>query len=414
MMANCDYEELEEMDDDLEEDVFSPNIQQWKSMPLLNSDAKERYNDIADRSPEDSAKFPKHIKLMKNTDIGDVIKERALAFLPAKSLYRFKTVSKEWDQWINNPFFVHMQTTQFKEVSGLFCQPPGESPSFISLDPTAFGIPSEGLSFLPEPVDIRTTCNGLICCQGRGGDQAYYICNPVNKEWRMLPKPKLYHGPQTAIALAFEPAVFNFNANYELICVVNLPDTSVLCFEIYSSRTDSWRISETVCFELNSVALNGDGFYMKGYAYWETQCDAILAFDVKYETYGMFSLPPCREPTGALTEIRGNLFYLMPRKQDECSIEVYGDISMSLKHVIPLDPKALGNTDGLCRALSFVNDDTFILDLEGKIIAYNATSHKVECLRNARNYEGFAKYLPYVNSLVTVSRPVFSKWEDGI
>lgn len=375
---------------------------------ILQRRLKYVANQIADRIPEDYATFPKHIKLMENTGIGDVVREQALAFLPAKSLCRFKTVSKEWDQWINNPFFVHIQTTQFKSVSGLFCQLPGESPSFISLDTTAFGVPNAGLSFLPEPVDIRTTCNGLICCQGRGENQAYYVCNPVNKGWWMLPKPKLYHGRQTAIALAFEPAIFNFNANYELICVIKMPDTCVLYFEIYSSRTDSWRISETVCFELDALALNGDGFYMKGYAYWETQCDAILAFDVKYESYGMLSLPPGSGPNGALTEMRGNLYYLMPRKQDACSIEVYGDINMSLKHVIPLDPKDMGNMDGLCRALSFVNDDTFILELERKIIAYNATSHKVECLRNASDYNGFAKYLPYVNSLVTVSHPVSS------
>lgn len=160
---------------------------------ILQRRLKYVANQIADRIPEDYATFPKHIKLMEDTGIGDVVREQALAFLPAKSLCRFKTVSKEWDQWINNPFFVHIQTTQFKSVSGLFCQLPGESPSFISLDTTAFGVPNAGLSFLPEPVDIRTTCNGLICCQGRGENQAYYVCNPVNKGWWMLPKPKLHH-----------------------------------------------------------------------------------------------------------------------------------------------------------------------------------------------------------------------------
>lgn len=42
-MAVAEYEDLEEIDDDLEEDVSSPSMKQLMSMPLSNFDAKERY-----------------------------------------------------------------------------------------------------------------------------------------------------------------------------------------------------------------------------------------------------------------------------------------------------------------------------------------------------------------------------------
>ncbi|EEF40851.1 conserved hypothetical protein [Ricinus communis] len=333
-MANLKCDKLEEMVndlmiDDVEEDPFSQGIQQWMNMDPLKSDAMTGYDmypsywynsippRVVDPSPEDIAKSADNIKMQRGVGIGDIVKEHALPFLSAKSLCKFRTVSKQWDQWIISPFFAHKQTVHYKNVSGLFRQLPGRCPSFISFDQAAFGIPSNSLSFLPEPVDIRSSCNGLVCCQGCDEDQAYYICNPATKDWRKLPSPKLYHGPGTAIVLAFEPSLFNFSANYELICAVNWSDLPALHFEIYSSRTGSWKISETVCCEVDALALNGDGFYMRGIAYWETQSGSVLAFNINYEYFGIFSLPPRSGPTGALTEMHGGLCYLLPQEESK-------------------------------------------------------------------------------------------------
>lgn len=365
------------------------------------------YESLGYLNPENNAKFPVHIKKKEDIGIPDVVKDFVLPFLPAKSLCRFKTISKEWHAWINNPFLAHKQATHFKHISGLFCQFPGESPSFISLSPKAYGVPSPSLSFLPEPVEFRATCNGLICCQGRPGDNAYYyICNPVTKEWRRLPKPSLYHGPETAIALAFEPSTLNFVAHYELICAVTVPDRAALLFEVYSSRSNSWRHCDTVCCEPDALVPNGDGFYMKGFVYWETQSSAVLAFCVKDEEYGIFRLPPSSGPTGSLAGMHGELCYLLPGKQDDAyTIEVYGNLDMSLKCIIPLNPQVVGDMNELCRALSFVNDDTLILVCGTEMIAYHVRAQKVEWLSNART-DGFARYFPYVNSLVPVAHSV--------
>jgi len=335
-------------------------------------------------------------------EIQDVVRQHALCFLPAKSLCRFKTVSKEWLRWINCPFFFHTQTNHFRHISGLFCQFPGESPSFMSLNPVAYGVPNPTLCFLPEPVDARTSCNGLLGCQSRLGDNAYYICNPVTEGWRMVPKPNLYHGPETAIALAFEPDILNFEAQYELVCAVTLPDRTALQFEIYSSRTNSWRVCNAVFLELDALPLNGDGFYTRGFVYWETKSGAVLVFDLKEEEYGIVSLPPSRKPTGALTDMRGELCYLLPHKEDDAwSIEVYGNMDMSLQCIIPLHSEFLGHLiDGECRALAFVNDDTLIITLGTKVIAYHARAHRMEWVSDART-DGFVKYFPYVNSLCT-------------
>ncbi|GAV69498.1 hypothetical protein CFOL_v3_12999 [Cephalotus follicularis] len=353
------------------------------------------------RTPEDDAKFPKNIKLKEDLTIDDVVRQHTLPLLPAKSLCRFKTVSKEWETRIMSPFLAHQQSNNFKDISGLFCQSPGEDPSFISFDQDAYGVPSPSLNFLPEHVNIRSTCNGLVCCGSYPGNERYYICNPVTRKWKELPEPILYHGPEVAVALAFEPATFNFDANYELVCAIILPDYPVVYFEIYSSRTSSWRVSNTTCRELDFFKLRSDGFYWKGNIYWETSSGAVLAFDLKYEEYGILPCPMSIDPNGVFTELHGELCYILPQVQDDaCTVLVYGNLDMSLKSVIALDPQALGYIDDrLVRVLTCINNDTLIITLRNGVYAYNVTYQRKKFLSSN---SGYAKYLPYVNSLATV------------
>ncbi|XP_065851771.1 F-box protein At5g49610-like [Euphorbia lathyris] len=404
---------LEETDDDYilvnleeekEEDACSESIQQLEDALVLDSqsDDEESFDMASDQSPEHVDVSGKQLKQRMELSIEDVVKQHALVFLPAKSLYKCRAVSKDWEQWIGNPFFIHQHTLHFKDVSGLFCQLPGEDPSFISLDPSAFGVRNPTLNFLPEHVDVRATCNGLLCCQGRSENQAYYICNPVTEEWKMLPDPLLYHAAGTGIALAFEPSTFNFDSHYQLIAMVQSLDCLIRYFEIYSSETNSWRISETVCCETDIGETNGDGFYMRGYAYWEMQSGVALAFNVIEEQYGIVSLPPCNAPIGALTQMDGGLCYVFPRQDNE--IEVYSTMEMRLKYVIRISPNAVMDLgwDRSSRAVCFVNDDMLILEVGEKIIAYHVSKRKSQRLSHA-SIEGFSKYLPYVNSLVPVA-----------
>lgn len=403
------------VDNDSEEDRFD-DIAEQHIQSSYELKVVDRF-DVFDRDTHKRSasvdvpydEFP-HKRFKQNMEIKDVIMEHALSFLPAKSLCRFRTVSKEWDQWITSPFFAHQQTHSFRDISGLFCQLPGDEPSFISLNSDAYGIPSPSLSFLPQPVTLRTTCNGLLCCQNCFGQNSYYICNPVNKEWKALPEPNFYHGPdQSALALAFEPSALNFAAHFELVCAfsLSLTDQPVICFEIYSSRSSSWRLAETVCSELDALKLNGDGIFLKGVVFWETFAGAILAFDLKEEHYGILSLPPNSGPQGVLTEMRGELCYILPvREGNSYTLEIYGDMDMNLKHKIPLDLGfvRLGRHQSL-RVLACLKDDAVVMLVGDRVISYHMKGGTLKTLRHteivcAEYNAGFVKYLPYVNSLV--------------
>ncbi|XVE82641.1 hypothetical protein DITRI_Ditri16bG0022500 [Diplodiscus trichospermus] len=352
------------------------------------------------------SKPTKHMNMKKEVRLEDVVMDNVLHFLPAKSLCRFRAVSRRWDQWIKGPFFAHRQTTYFRNISGLFYQVPGLDPSFISFNRDAYGMPDPSLRFLPEPVNIRTSCNGLLCCQSVR-DNVYYICNPVTQEWRMLPKPNLYHGAEAAIVLVFEPKLLNFNESYELVCAVMIPDLPVVYFEIYSSRSSSWRMCDTICCELGGSELHKGGYYMGGVVYWESSSGAILAFDLRNEQGGILQLPPtARGHYGSLTMIHGELCYILPcRQADHCTIYIHGNMDMSLKSVINLTCDDAGSIFSPCRALPSINDDILILAFGRKLISYHVNEQKVELICPWSGGE-CNSYIPYVNSLPSARHPL--------
>ncbi|RVW22659.1 F-box protein [Vitis vinifera] len=255
-------------------------------------------------------------------DLKDIIREYTLPFLPAKSLFRFTGVCRDWKMQISTPFFAHNQSNSFHAVSGLFYQIAGEPPSFISLDPKAYGVPDPSLKFLPVPVDIRASCNGLLCCQARTGDKAYYMCNPATKMWKKLPKPDADHGTDPALVVIFEPSLLNFVADYKL---------------------------ETPA---------KPGVHVNGIVYWQMKHGVLVAFDLARERsqliYGM---------KGALCVMQGKL----------CSVSMHGwTVTVNVlsnvysntmemhskartwvqKRLINLDPSALGA--GSCKQPSVV------------------------------------------------------------
>ncbi|XP_041008891.1 F-box protein At5g07610-like [Juglans microcarpa x Juglans regia] len=213
-------------------------------------------------------------------DLEDIIREHTLPFLPAKSLYRFKGVCRDWKLQISTPFLAHNQSNSFHNCSGFFCQSFSNPPSFISLDENSYGVPDPSLLFLPEPVYIRSSCNGLLCCQGRTHDKAYYICNPVTKQWKKLPKPNADHGSNPALVLIFEPSILNFVAGYKLICAFSSADFESACeFEIYNSTEGSWRIFGEIYFGAEELKPKS-GVHVNGIIYWLFDSGGIVLFDL--------------------------------------------------------------------------------------------------------------------------------------
>ncbi|KAG0520277.1 hypothetical protein BDA96_08G060300 [Sorghum bicolor] len=213
-----------------------------------------------------------------------------LARLPAKSLCRFKCVSRAWRALISDPAnrrrFAHT-------LSGLFFpRPYGSRPAwdFIGLSMSSVSPPPPGvdtaLSFLPPTcgeMELLDSCNGLLllCCTGIHESPSpspfYVVCNPATGEWVTLPQPShvpglvgysTSEGPTmdtSTAALGFDPSISTHFHVFQLVQVLDGPDFSVQAVEIYSSRTGRWVLSEIKCSDRDYIKYTGYMTYFKGF-----------------------------------------------------------------------------------------------------------------------------------------------------
>lgn len=407
-VSQADY-----MTDDCDEwDYNSPNT--FKGFPSATTSKKHGIHwlagygfkaDAYQKEEEHPDEFPAHIIRKGDKKIKDVVKEHVLPFLPAKSLVKFKAVSKEWDKWIASPLLTYQQSFSCQSFSGYFYQDMNmgwdSNSMFLSLDHSTSGVPSPALDFLPEIVKILSSCSGLLLCQGW---EKYYVCNPATQDWKILPPPRCYHGDEPAVVLAFEPSLRNIEAYYHVICAFPMIDQPIIGFEIYSSESDTWSCSSAYCTDLENPCLVGGGSYMKGIAYYETKSNQVLAFDVKHEIPALISLPIQVGRHGSLTQMEGELCYVAA--YNECGnvflIDIYQGMEMSLKRSVSIN---LGLDRGFtqaCQVLPCVNSDALAIQAGRFIYLYHTREQKVESIESPCAMDSGMKFLPYINSLAVI------------
>lgn len=344
-------------------------------------------------------------------DLKEILQEHALRYLPAKSLYRFKVVCRDWKLQISTPFFEHSQSFAFRSMSGLFCQSPNGSISFVSLDPMAYGIPDPNLTFLPEPADLLASSHGLLCCRGCNDKKAYYICNPVNQNWKKLPLPEADHGQHPALALVFEPSLLNFVADFKLICAFPSTDfDDAYEFEIYSSAEDSWKISPEICFGENGRILKAGGFHVNGVVYWVSNNYALIGFDLKKNRVKVI---PCFELYGSVTlGIMNGKLCASHKKGCQVKVCVLSNEFANTMHMEAANRtwetktvllshagtgRAVHESEGTILA---VGSDVIVFPDGRQIFAHDLRTKVTTDLSTEVEFSSKNVYFPYVNSLV--------------
>ncbi|XP_052196736.1 F-box protein At5g49610-like [Diospyros lotus] len=359
----------------------------------------------------DQGKTSNRLASSKNSliymDLRDIIREHALSFLPAKSLIRFQGVCRDWKLRILTPFSAYSQSLSYRAFSGLFCQPPSEAPSFISIDPVSCGVPDPSLNFFPERVVIRSSSNGLLCCQGLGADKAYYICNPTTKQWKKLPKHSFDHGPKPALVLIFEPTPLNFVPEFKLVCAFPSTDfDNATEFEIYSSTEGTWKVSREVCFASKSV-VSGSGVYADGTIYWMVKRHGILAYDLAKDrsqiiqgyygaraalgtVNGKLALAFSSGPAVTVNVLANVYSNTMQMHSDARTWE--GKIQLSLDNHQP----RLGHEQV---TVLYVGCNVVVTQVGTKILCYDMVTKKLEVMGTSAPEK--VRFFPYVNSMVS-------------
>lgn len=348
--------------------------------------------------------LPSFLMKREYMKLKDVVKDNLLHFLPAKSLVRFMSVSKEWHQWISCPLLAFQQSNHFKKLSGFFTQAESKDHTFLSLNAAAYGVASPDLRFLPERVNILSSSSGLLACHGCMNDDAYYICNPTNKEWARIPEPLLYHGLGASTILAFEPSARNIEQRYQLISAVPSPDGEVF-FELYSSSSRSWTILKTTLVGMEDLSIKGNGLFMKGVAYWLTNYRMVIAYDVERELHEVIPISSEQSSDGILTQIGGELCYITMShlSGNKYHIIIHGGMDLSVKRRLEISIGA--STDGASRfrVLPCFDGETVMILFENCIYSYSISDGIIEEKTRVGIYSASAdNFLPYVNSLVHV------------
>ncbi|KAJ6429590.1 hypothetical protein OIU84_021067 [Salix udensis] len=171
--------------------------------------------------------------------------------------------------------------------------------SLICVD-NLWGVSELSLDFLKDRVKVRASCNGLLCCSSIPDKGVYYVCNPMTREFRLLPRSRerpvtrFYpDGEATLVGLGCNLSVQKFNvvlAGYHRT-FGRRPDGTFICM-VFDSDTNKWR--KFVSFQDDRIALMNRNrvVFVHGSLHWLTSgCSYILSLDLNCNVWRKISLP---------------------------------------------------------------------------------------------------------------------------
>ncbi|KAK8634946.1 hypothetical protein V6N13_022826 [Hibiscus sabdariffa] len=226
-----------------------------------------------------------------------------LARLPVKSLFKTKTVCKLWYKLVSDKYFVKL----YNEVSSknpmvLIDTSVSESKSKSSLIcvDNLRGVSEVSLDFLKDRVKVRASCNGLLCCSSIPDKGVYYVCNPMTRVSKLLPRSRerpvtrFYpDGEATLVGLACDISKNKFNvvlAGYHRT-FGHRPDGTFICL-IFDSDSNKWRKFVSQRDDHFTHMNKNQVVFVNGALHWLTgSCSYILALDLDYDVWRKIPLP---------------------------------------------------------------------------------------------------------------------------
>lgn len=236
------------------------------------------------------------------TFFSDDVVQLILSRLPVKSLFRMKTVCKHWYRLASDKYFIQMfneiaakKPMLLVEVSDAL-----ESQCSLLCVDSLRGVSEFSLDFLHTRVKVRASCNGLLCCSSVANKGTYYVCNPVTRELKLLPRrserpfTRFYpDGEATLVGLACDLVTHKFNvvlAGYHRT-FGHRPDGTFICL-IYDSETNKWRKFVSLQEDQFSHMNRNQVVFVNGMLHWLTgTCSCILALDLDCNVWRKISLP---------------------------------------------------------------------------------------------------------------------------
>ncbi|OEL23772.1 hypothetical protein BAE44_0015209 [Dichanthelium oligosanthes] len=350
------------------------------------------------RSPSPAAYLP-----------DDLIVE-ILAQLPAKSLCRFKCVSRSWRRIITDP----ANRCRFAQtLSGFFFfRPDGGNhapPSwrFCALSPLGvdggLSLVDTTLSFLPPStcgeIDLLDSCNGLLLLRYPSVPESpapppfYVVCNPATRDWVALPQPSYAPG---------QSLVENEDQCYDFVELV----------EIYSSETGRWVLRESQWNDRpETIYFACQMTYLNGFLHLATFYNEVASVDTKGQSWKVTHLQKQKNQNRGhdlVGHSQGRLFYVDPSHSDDAlgiySLDHHSNDCALKQSINKIDIFGPRNSCGgwVYSVVAFHPDSDliFFYDWSGKrLVSYDMMNCRVVhliCNFGDVNIHTFRPFLPYV------------------
>lgn len=227
--------------------------------------------------------------------------------LPAKSLVRFRCVSKVWQRLLTSPNFVRAHLRRIRSESHLGVASriilARYGDSLLSVDPHK-EVSQQALELdfpmLPYfPYYVKGHCDGLLCVVINDGAQGFLLLyNPSINEYRKMPLPPNFRSTREVFGLGFDSSsqdykIVRFPSMY---CRLKVPGF-VPKIEVFSLRSNCWRKlpdQDTPPYFVEHVF---QATHANGGLYWlaeegDTLRCVILRFDLASEKFSIVPPPP--------------------------------------------------------------------------------------------------------------------------
>ncbi|GER29420.1 F-box and associated interaction domains-containing protein [Striga asiatica] len=312
--------------------------------------------------------------------------------LTVKDLLRFKSVCKRWYSIIRNPDFVNQHFTHKSNQEYLLIRH-----YRYDLEQYAFAMYlDENFSKYEEPDNLQLPftvsalmgpINGVFWAAGISGHMA--LLNPATRQF----KPISLLLPDIPPYLSLYDHLFGFgldsrSGDYKVISIQYYwnGETDMAhhpcIISVYTSSSDSWKHFEDSGLVNSSRCVYRSlcNTYLKGSYYWIMDNDkdvAILAFDVKNESFREIRVPDCI-------------------KTKEGDLSLYGD-SLALL-TCDLD-------NDIRWPLGFWKENELLIETENSVLTmYDVSARKSRTVENRRKENGFFIYwvFSYKESLVSI------------
>ncbi|KNA03560.1 hypothetical protein SOVF_207960 [Spinacia oleracea] len=195
----------------------------------------------------------------------DLITQHILPKLPVKSLFKFKSVSKQWYSTLSSYQFAntHFKLSPSSHTQFIFIQNRNDFYLFSCNDDgdeigdyCKKNLLKLGFDFNDEELVLIGSCNGLVCLASFSG-YFFVLWNPLTGQFRKYSDPELLVDSSSSFRVSWGFGYVSVTDDYKVVRILELNGSLDIWVHVFSLKWNRWtRMSNEVCQDLISLRTN--------------------------------------------------------------------------------------------------------------------------------------------------------------